>query len=69
VLTLRQVAVEVVTPIGVQTELFPADETFTWSSLIVGVAGLAGVVCVLTIRSGKLHVARSDSGTSVGADA
>lgn len=55
VLTIRQVALAVVTPAGVQTLLFPADETFTWASMIVGVAGLAGMGCVLTIRRAKLR--------------
>lgn len=65
VLTIRQVAVEIITPAGVQTQLFPANETFTWSCLIVGVAGLIGVACVLSIRSGELHLARGESRSGV----
>jgi hypothetical protein len=51
VLTLRLVAVPVTTPNGVETQLFPADETFTWSALIVGGMALAGIAAVLTIKS------------------
>jgi MFS family permease len=51
VLTLRQVAVSVATPNGVEKQLFPADATFTWSALIVGGVALAGVATVLTIRT------------------
>ena len=55
VLTIRQVAVDVTTPAGIQTQLFPANETFTWSALIIGVAGLAGLACVLSIRTSSLR--------------
>ena len=36
VLTLRQVAVTVAGAGGADTQLFPANEGFTWSALIVG---------------------------------
>ncbi len=55
VLTLRQVAVPVTTPNGVQTQLFPADETFTWSALIVGGVAAVSIAAVMTIRSKQLH--------------
>ena len=55
VLTLRQVAVPVTTPDGVVSQLFPADETFTWSALIVGGMAVLSVAAVLTIRSKQLH--------------
>jgi MFS family permease len=55
VLTLRQIAVPVTTPDGVETQLFPADETFTWVALIVGGMALVGIAAVLTIRS-RAHV-------------
>ncbi len=57
VLTLREVSVETVTSAGVVTELFPAEETFTWSALLIGGATVIGIVCVLTIRSKELRVA------------
>ncbi len=55
VLTLRTVAVDIETPSGLVTEFFPAEETFTWSALIVGGAAVVGILCVLTIRSRQLH--------------
>jgi MFS family permease len=51
VLTLRQVAVPVVTANGTETQLFPADVTFTWSALIVGGMAVVGIAAVLTIRT------------------
>jgi MFS family permease len=51
ILTLRQVAVPVATPNGVETQLFPADETFTWSALIIGGITVVGILAVLTIRT------------------
>jgi MFS family permease len=51
VLTLREVIVPVVTPEGVESRVFPADETITWSALIVGVFVLAAIVSVSTIKS------------------
>ncbi|NLE11269.1 MAG: MFS transporter [Actinobacteria bacterium] len=62
VLSLRLVAVEITTPDGVQTQLFPADETFTWSALIVGGMAVIGLAAIMTIRSGHLRAAahRSD---------
>jgi MFS family permease len=57
VLTLRQVAVLVTTPDGVDTQLFPADKTYTWSALIVGGVALVGIAVVPTIRTKSLHPA------------
>jgi MFS family permease len=51
VLTLRQVAVPVVTATGTDTQLFPADVTFTWSALIVGGMAVVGIAAVLTIKT------------------
>jgi MFS family permease len=61
VLTLRQVAVPVTTSNGVQTQLFPANDTFTWSALIVGGMAVAGIAAVLTIKSGQLRAAARES--------
>ena len=61
VLTLRQVAVPVTTPNGHQTQLFPANETFTWAALIVGGMAVAGIAAVLTIRSKQLRAAARES--------
>lgn len=61
VLTLRQVAVPVSTPSGGETQLFPANETFTWSALIVGGMAVAGLAVVLTIRT--KHLVRATSGS------
>jgi MFS family permease len=55
VLTLRLVAVQVTTPQGVETQLFPADVTFTWSALITGAMALVAIAAVLTIRSKQLR--------------
>jgi len=66
VLTIRHVSVEVVTPNGIETLLFPANETFTWVSMIVGVAGLVGVACVLTIRTAKLRAPNRESSAHAG---
>jgi MFS family permease len=57
VLTLRQVAVPVTTPGGVETQFFPADETFTWSALIAGGMAVVGIAAVLTIRSRRSRAA------------
>lgn len=57
VLTLRQITVQVSTPAGVETLLFPAEETFTWSSLIIGGLTVAGIATVLTIRTKHSRVA------------
>ncbi len=64
VLTLRTVAVDVDTPSGTVTEFFPAEETFTWSALIVGIAALVGILCVLTIKSRQLHASRGRGAVS-----
>jgi len=64
VLTLRQVAVPVTTPNGVETQLFPANETFTWSALIVGGMALVGIATVLSIRTKRLHAAAPDGSES-----
>ena len=61
VLTLRLVAVQVTTPDGVQTQLFPADETFTWAALIIGGMAVVGIAAVLTIRSRQLRAAAGKS--------
>ena len=50
VLSLRQVAVPVPTPGGVEDQLFPADATFTWSALIVAGMAVVAVMAVLSIR-------------------
>lgn len=50
VLSLRQVAVPVTTPGGMETQLFPADATFTWSALIVAGMAVVGTTAVLSIR-------------------
>ena len=55
VLTLRLVAVQVTTPQGVETQLLPADVTFTWSALIAGAMAVVSIAAVLTIRSKQLH--------------
>ena len=55
VLTLRQVSVVVTTANGVETQLFPANETFTWSALIVGGMALTGIAIVLSIRTKRLR--------------
>jgi MFS family permease len=55
VLTLRQVSVQVTTPQGVETQLFPADVTFTWSALITGVMAVVSIAAVLSIRSRQLR--------------
>jgi MFS family permease len=54
VLTLRQVAVPVTTAKGVETQMFPANETFTWCALIVGGMSLAGIAIVLSIRTKRV---------------
>lgn len=56
VLSLRQVGVQVSTPGGLVTEHFPAEQSFTWSAMIVGAAALVGMASVLTIRSKRLRV-------------
>jgi MFS family permease len=54
-LTLRQVAVEVTTPQGVETQLFPADVTFTWSALITCAMAVISIAAVAGIRSKHLR--------------
>jgi MFS family permease len=48
-LTLRHVAVPVSTAHGLETQLVPADATYTWSALIVAFMALVGILAVLTI--------------------
>jgi len=61
VLTVREVAVEVMTSAGPTLETFPAEEAFSWSAALVGLAALAAIVCVLTIRPERLpNPARED---------
>jgi hypothetical protein len=55
VLSLREVGVEVVTADGPVIQYFPAEETFTWSLTIVGVAALISVAAALSIRSRRLR--------------
>lgn len=54
-LTLRQVSVPVTTPHGIETQLFPADATITWSALIAGGMAVVGIAAVLTVSSGRRH--------------
>jgi len=61
VLTIREVAVEVATPDGSESVLFPADETYTWSALIIGAMAVAGIAAVLTIRQEHLRAAARTS--------
>ena len=61
VMTLRTVAVPVSTATGVETRLFPAEKTFTGSALIVGGAAIAGVLAVLSIRTGRLQTATREA--------
>jgi MFS family permease len=61
VLTLRQVAVPVTTPSGVEMQFFPADATFTWSALIVAGMAVAGIAAVLSIRTKHHRVAAPGS--------
>jgi MFS family permease len=56
VLSLRQVTVEVVAPAGPAVEVFPAEATFTWAMLIVGVTAVAAVLSVLTIPRKRARV-------------
>jgi MFS family permease len=65
VLTLRQVAVPVTTPDGVEKQLFPADVTFTWAALIIGGMTVAGIAAVLTIKSRQLRAAAGKSDLAV----
>jgi len=53
VLTLR--SVEYVAP-GAEPQIIPADETFTWSQLIVGVLAVICMVAILSIRTKRLRV-------------
>jgi MFS family permease len=50
VLTLRVVAVPVLTDGGAETQWFPTDTAFTWAMLIVAGLLFVGLVAVLTIR-------------------
>lgn len=56
VLSLRQVTVEVVAPAGPAVEVFPAEATFTWAMLIVGVTAVVAVLSVLTIPPKRARV-------------
>ena len=58
-----QVGVQVDTPAGLVTQYFPAEETFTWSAMIVGVAALIGVVAALSIRSRRLRAEARTGGS------
>ncbi|NLV71521.1 MAG: MFS transporter [Actinobacteria bacterium] len=57
VLTIREVAVEVATPDGSESAFFPADQTYTWSALIIGGIAVSGMLAVLTIRQKHLRAA------------
>ena len=59
VLTLRQVAVPVSTPGGVQNQPFPANATITWAALIAAGMAVAGVIAVFSIRTGRLRADRA----------
>ncbi|MBN1631041.1 MAG: MFS transporter [Thermoleophilia bacterium] len=66
VLSLRKVAVEVGTADGPVTQYFPAEETFTWSLMIVGVAALIGVLAAVSIRSRRLRAESRTGGSRPG---
>ena len=51
VLTLRHVTVPVTPAGGAETQIFPADATYTWAALIVGAMALVGTVAVLSIKA------------------
>ena len=55
IMTVRTVAVQVSTGGGLETQRFPADQTFTWSALLVGGAAVAGMLVALTIRTGRMQ--------------
>jgi MFS family permease len=55
ILSIRQVAVEVATPSGPETQLFPANETYTWAALTVAGMAIIGILAVLSIRSKQLR--------------
>ena len=61
-LTLQTVAVQMTTASGTESQLFPAEGTFTWSALVIGFLALVGIGCALSLRSaGAFSTARGDS--------
>jgi hypothetical protein len=65
VLTLREVTVPVVTPDAVVDQIFPAEETITWSTLIVGAMAVVAILSVLTIRAKRLRAYTADDHTTM----
>lgn len=66
VLSLREVGVEIGTVEAPAVGYFPAEETFTWSLIIVGVAALIGVLAALSIRSKRLRAESRTGGSRPG---
>jgi MFS family permease len=55
VLTLRSIPMSIGTAKGVETQIFPAEVTYTWSALIIGVMALVGTGAVLTVKPKRQH--------------
>lgn len=64
-LTLRTVGVPVSTPDGPEIHFFPAEQTFTWAALLIGVAALVGIGCALSLRSSHQEESAGESMPSV----